>query len=113
MPRLWTMPRAAMEAFERAARVRFVRQEERRIARLFPARAGELGEEKTRVAIERGIAQALDYRIVAERDISRFLDLWFESGFEPARRWPWSASILANDDLDGASKVDFIHGMRE
>jgi hypothetical protein len=113
MPRLWTMPRAAIGAFERAARARFLGQAEARIARLFPALATELGEEKTRAAIERGIAQALDYRIVAERDINRFLDLWFEARFDPARSWPWSASILANDELDGPTKVDFIQSMME
>ncbi len=113
MPRLWTIPRAAMEAFENAARARFRAQARAHLAQASPARAAELGEEKMAAAIDRGIAQAIDYGILAERDIARFLELWFDAGFEPVRRWPWAKPILERPDLDGAAKMEFVQRMAE
>jgi len=113
MPRLWTIPRAAIESFERAARARFHAQARTRLARAFPARAAELGQEKMAAEIDRGIARALEYGIDTERDMARFLELWFQADFDPAQRWPWAAAILSRKDLDGATKVEFIQRMAE
>ncbi|MCA1825482.1 MAG: hypothetical protein ABR567_03065 [Myxococcales bacterium] len=111
MTTLWTVPPAAMQAFEEAARTRFRDQVKPRLVRLFPERAAELGDEKMSAAIERGIDQAIEYGIVAEPDIASFLELWFEADFEPLRRWPWARPVLESPHVDGAAKVEFVLGM--
>jgi len=113
MPRLWTLPREAMAALEEAARQRFQKQMRSRLSKAFPDRARELGEAEFAAAVARGIGEALDYGITAERDIEGFLHLYFQADLDPGSRWPWAEETLARPELSGSAKVEFMQRMME
>jgi hypothetical protein len=96
---LWTIPRAAIVALEADVRARF----ELRMRQLFGADCSN------------GIEFAQRRGIEAERDVERFLQLWFLSNGNPEKHWAWHLFRLAEEamhrgeswvqeEYDGAAK---------
>jgi hypothetical protein len=82
------------------------------------------GEVKIREIIRYGIARAASYRIKAQRDVARYVDLMivFGSDFDCDPRLPWSSSILNDPDLRSPRRkilelheaaIDYLEGNTE
>ena len=95
--------REQIEVFRELMSKRF---EDRMVAHLerhFPEQCRALGEAGTREAIQYGIEQAASYRIVAERDVCKYIDVMFAYGrdFDTDPKLPWAGAILRDETLGG------------
>jgi len=79
------------------------------LKRASPQQCSALGDEKLRVTIYYGSQRATDYRIVAERDVCKYIDLIVLYGrdFDKDPNLPWAQSVLQNQAIKNPSrKVD-------
>jgi hypothetical protein len=65
-----------------------------------PDKVKDLGEPKTREAVQQAVKKAQGYGLVSERDICMFIDVAFKLGmdFDQDPRYPWAAEILEGRD---------------
>jgi len=78
------------------------------IARRFPARYAELGEEKTRSVIRAGIGNSARMGIRHERDVRNLVDLmiFFGESFDSDLRFAFETAPLRNNDLPAQARVE-------
>lgn len=73
----------------------------------FPTQAAD--EEEARALVHRGVARAMGYGFVSERDICLFLNLLFSFGPDADTTKPWAAAILNYSLLpDPAQKAEWL-----
>ncbi len=93
---MWVIRRQQIAALEAAQSRRFEEQLAAHLRRHFPGPCARLGEAGLREAIRHGRRKAARYRIVAERDVCKFvsLALVFGRDFDEDPRLPWAGAIL-------------------
>ena len=75
----------------------------------FPNECRELGEPEVREWIRYGIQRASEYRITAQRDVCKYIDLMFVFGRDFDRD-PWASSILNDRALrDPTTKLETLY----
>lgn len=79
--------------------------------KFFPKRCQVLGDSEVRAWIKAGIAESAEYDIVAERDVSKYLNLMFTFGrdFAKSAETPWAYGILADALAKPAEKIDRLY----
>ncbi len=87
-------------------RRRFVERMVAHIREFFPRQFAALGELAVREWIEDGIARAGRYRIRAERDVCKFIDIMIVFGREFDTAEPWAARILEAEPTDPPLKTE-------
>jgi hypothetical protein len=89
--------RQQLFALEEILRRDFVVRVARHVRQFFPKHAAALGEEQLHALIGYGIERGAAYRIVAERDVCKLVDLMVAFGplFETDKKHPWAARILS------------------
>lgn len=105
---LWTIRRETIAAFDQLAREQFVDDMVARLGVDFPEQRQELMPAGMVRAVEHGIAAAAEYQVVAAADVADFLQLWFRSGHNPERRWPWFAKLLENRALSPRVRLELV-----
>jgi len=67
------------------------------VRQFFPKHAAALNTEQLHALIEYGIERGAAYRIVAERDVCKLVDLMVAFGplFETDKQHPWAARVLS------------------
>jgi hypothetical protein len=85
-----------MKKFSEVAVKRFEDMMVVHLDKFFPGSFKATGEPKVRELIRYGIKRAASYKIQAERDVSRYIDLMMVLGadFDSDRRLPWAGEIL-------------------
>jgi hypothetical protein len=66
------------------------------LRKVFPERSEVLGDNGLRDLIRYGVLRSASYRIVAERDVCKYIDLMMVFGrdFDQSRQYSWAAAIL-------------------
>ena len=108
---LWTISRKTMSVFDQLARELFVDSMVVRLGRDFPDQRLELGPDRMVREVERGIAEAAKYQIVATGDVGEFLQLWFRAARDPERRWPWFARLFRNKETSARVRIELVEKM--
>ena len=91
-----TISRAQVDALAVHARKHFEARVLDHLRPHFPALFAALGEEEMRIVVEEGARRANDHRLVAERDVCRYLDLMCALGWDFDEDLPWAAEILVS-----------------
>ncbi len=93
--------REQMQALEAYMRDRFVSSTVAHVERFFPERCERLGEDGVREWVDHGIERAGAYGIVAERDVSKYIDVQFAFGrdFDTDPQCPWAAAVLTDETI--------------
>ena len=62
--------------------------------------------------IDEAVIRGKAYGIVSERDVMLFFDLLILQGqdFDQRRKFQWMSRILADESVDGTTKMDSIYG---
>ncbi len=79
---------------------------------LFPRHLETLGDERNRIIVRLGLAQARSHRLDAERSARVYIDLMFllGSGFAGDPQLPWARAILEDPSLvEETTRVDFLY----
>jgi hypothetical protein len=99
-----------MAAFARAETKKFEDRMLIHLNKFFPRQCAALGEPKLRETIRDGIKRAAAYRITAERDVYKYIDLMvvFGHDFDTDKRFPWAGEILRKQKSPGA-KINALH----
>ena len=86
-----------MKKFSEAASKRFEDLMVVHLSKYFPNQCKAAGEAELRRTIRYGVKRAASYKIKAQRDVSRYIDLMMVLGndFDADGRLPWAAEILA------------------
>jgi hypothetical protein len=107
---MFTLRQHHTEAFNKDIRRRFEERMYAHVNQFFPAKCQALGEPAVRQWISHGIERAQSYGIVAERDVSKYIDIMFVFGrdFDADPRHPWAAPILKARAVDPTHKTNFL-----
>ncbi len=94
-----------MEVFEHYMCGQF---EDRMVAHVhthFPIKCQDLGDERLRTTIRKGVKRAKAYKTVYESDIAKYIHLVFafHEDFDEDPELPWAIQILNDDTLVGPS----------
>jgi hypothetical protein len=103
---MFRIRREQFEALSRTLRKSFEDRMVVHLRKFFPELCTSLGEDATRARISEGIRRAKAYRIVAERDVCRYIDLTFALGpdFDRDEALPWARQILNDPGLTDPSQ---------
>jgi hypothetical protein len=107
---MFTLRQQHTEAFNKDIRRRFEERMHAHVNQFFPAKCQALGEAAVREWISHGIERAQTYGIVAERDVSKYIDIMFVFGrdFDAGSRYPWAAPILLARAVDPTHKLNYL-----
>lgn len=107
---MFTLRQQHTEAFNNDIRRRFKERMVAHVNHFFPAQCQALGEAAVREWISHGIDRAQSYGIVAERDVSKYIDIMFVFGrdFDADPRHPWAAPILTARAVDPTHKTHYL-----
>jgi hypothetical protein len=105
-----TMRQEQCDVLNSDLRRRFIERMMAHLHRCFPHQCESLEEPALRDLIEWGIQRAASYRIIAERDVCRYIDVMMVFGREfdtdPACAWP--PPILIASHVDPAVKTEVL-----
>lgn len=90
---------------------RFVQTMLRHLREQFPERAGKMGEEGLRTAIDVGSARARKYGLVTEQDVAGLIHFGFETvpDFDGRPEFDWAVAALSRRDLEPGERVDLLY----
>ncbi len=106
---MFTIRKEQMAAFGPLGKKAFEDRVVDHLKRAFPQQSEALGDEKIRETIQYGTQRAAAYRIIAERDVCKYIDLMVLYGrdFDKDPNLPWAQSVLQNQAIKNPStKVD-------
>jgi hypothetical protein len=97
-------------AFRADAQRRFAERMRAYIAQAYPARYQALGDEGTKLLIQKGVEAGERHHLENEGAVSVFIELMVEFGerFERSPDRAWAERILAQPDLPGEVKVSAV-----
>ena len=104
-----TIRQEQMDALSRVALDNFGDRMVVHLKKCFPESCRALGELGTREAIRHGTERAGSYRLTAERDVCRYIDVMLAFGrdFDADPSLPWAAEILGDEGPAGpGDKMD-------
>jgi len=89
--------RRQLGALEAVLRNDFIVRVAQHVRQFFPKHAAALSPEQLHSLIDYGIERGAAYRIVAERDVCKLVDLMVAFGplFETDKKHPWAARVLS------------------
>ena len=95
-------------ALAAAARMRFIESMLPHVARYHARQFTTLGEDGVRETVGAAVECAERHGITIERDVARFIDIWFAlgPGFDVSPSFPWAAATLAERRLTPTARVD-------
>jgi hypothetical protein len=107
---MFTLRRQHSDAFNQDIRRRFEKRMTAHVNQFFPDQCQALGAAAVHEWIAHGIEQAQRYGIVAERDVSKYIDIMFVFGrdFDAGSRYPWAAPILLARAVDPTHKLNYL-----
>lgn len=102
---MFTIRKEQMAAFRPLATKAFEDRVVDHLKRAFPQQSSALGEAKLRETVQYGTQRAAAYRIVAERDVCKYIDLMVLYGrdFDKDSTIPWAQSVLQNQAVKNPS----------
>ena len=109
---MFTIRKEQMAAFRPLGKKAFEDRVLDHLKRAFPQQSAALGNEKLRETIQYGTERAAAYRIVAERDVCKYIDLMVLYGrdFDIDPNLPWAQSVLQNQAIRHPStKVERLY----
>jgi len=109
---MFTIRKEQMAAFGPLGKKAFEDRVVDHLKRAFPQQSEALGEEKMRETIHYGTQRAAAYRITAERDVCKYIDLMVLYGrdFDKDPKLPWAQSVLQNQAIKNPStKVERLY----
>ena len=105
-----SISRIQMRQLGAVSRDRFIRRMAIHLRSKFKARAAEIPDDRLRMQIEQGMAEAKGHGVVYEDDIRRYLEFLviYGSPLDQQPQAPWLADILHDKAFDGQRKLDLI-----
>ena len=97
-----------MQTFEQAAMSAFELRMVEHLRVIYPKQTRDMPEANLLTLVQSGIGKAREYRVIAEDDIRRYLELMVVYGadFDTDPHSSWAGEILRTKDLDGSAKID-------
>jgi hypothetical protein len=105
---MFTIRQDQLDTLHDDKRRRFVERMVAHLKEYFPRRVESLGEPEVRNLIEDGITRAASYRITAERDVCKFIDIMIVHGRDFDTRFPWAEEILKAEPTDPTAKTNHL-----
>jgi hypothetical protein len=107
---MFTLRRQHFEAFNKDILRRFEERMVEHVKLFFPSQYRALGPAVVREWISHGIGRAQRYSIVAERDVSKYIDIMFVLGrdFDKDPQHGWAGPILTARAVDPTHKANYL-----
>jgi hypothetical protein len=102
---------AQIAALNAAALDSFRRRMVDHLTAVFPDRVAAMGTDRVLAAVDDGIRQAAGYRITAERDVARFIDLVVELApdFPDRPATAWTRAVLDDSLTPPSVRLDRLY----
>lgn len=101
---------AQMQAFSDYMLRQFIDAMVKSLGGAFPEQRQELGDQKLRQIIDRGIGRAREHGVLLERDVERYLRCLLRHGedFGRSPETAWAQEILSTQAITGTAKMDRV-----
>jgi hypothetical protein len=105
-----TMRQEQCNALNSDLRRRYVERVLAHLRQFFPRQSQSMGEPALRAFVDWGIERAASYRIVAERDVCRYIDVMtvFGRQFDTDPACAWAPPILTARYVDPSVKTEIL-----